>query len=103
MDEKAIVSVEKAKVFGRKQNQEYIEERLVKCKSPIYERTNLNKLSLYCEKNIVCSTKGKMNQVSLIQEKNLCTSMFVACQMCDCNFSEFFEHQNHNYPSSISA
>ena len=27
--------------------------------------------------------------------------MFVACQMCDCNFSEFFEHQNHNYPSSI--
>ena len=44
-----------------------------------------------------------MNEVSLIQEKNLCTSMFVACQMCDCNFSEFFEHQNHNYPSSIST
>ena len=44
-----------------------------------------------------------MNEVSLIQEKNLCTSMFVACQMCDCNFSEFFEHQNHNHPSSIST
>lgn len=94
MHEKAIVSVKKAKAFVRKQNQEYIEERLVKCKIPIYERTKLKKLSLHCEKNIV---------VSLIQEKNLCTSMFVACQMCDCNFSEFFEHQNHNYPSSISA
>ena len=81
MDEKAVVSVKKAKAFGKKQNQEYIEERLVKCKIPIYERIKLNKLSLNCEKKYSMLNKGKDEwSVTDTREKPL---HFNVCGMSD--------------------
>ena len=59
-----------------------------------YKRTN----SLYREKNKLCSTKRKLKVMSLKQENNLYASLFVACQLRDCNLTEFFEHENHSYP-----
>ena len=102
MNEEATKSVKKAKYLGEEQYQQYAVEILIKCKVPVYEKIQKNKLSMYREKNKVCSSKGKIKAVSLKQEKNLYASMFVACQLRDCNLSEFFKHENHSYPSSFS-
>ena len=75
---------------------------MINCKVPVYKKIQKNKLLFYREKNKVCSSKGKIKAVSLKQEKNLYASMFVACQLRDCNLSEFFEHEKHSYPSSLS-
>jgi len=81
MNEEATKSVNKAKNLGEEQYQQYVEERLIKCKVPVYKKIQKNKLLFYREKNKVCSSKRKMKAVSLKQEKNLYASMFVACQL----------------------
>ena len=102
MNEEAVDSVKRVKDLGERQFRQYVEKRLIKCEVPIHEKIEKNKLVLFRAKNKVCSSKGKMKAVSLKQEKNLYASLFVACQLRDCNLTEFFEHENHSYPPSIS-
>ena len=102
MNEEAVDSVKRVKDLGERQFRQYVEKRLIKCEVPIHEKIEKNKLVLFRAKNKVCSSKGKMKAVSLKQEKYLYASLFVACQLRDCNLTEFFEHENHSYPPSIS-
>ena len=102
MNEEAVDSVKMAKDLGERQFRQYVEKRLIKCEVPIHEKIEKNKLVQFRAKNKVCSSKGKMKAVSLKQEKNLYASLFMACQLRDCNLTEYFEHENHSYPPSIS-
>ena len=54
MNEEATKSVKKAKYLGEEQYQQYAVEILIKCKVPVYEKIQKNKLSWYREKNKVC-------------------------------------------------
>ena len=65
------------------------------------EKSKTN-LPLFRENDSICSRKDKLKVVSLKQENNLYSSLFVACQLRKFNLEELFHHENHCYPPSIS-
>ena len=65
------------------------------------ENSKKKNLPLFREKNNICSRKDKLKVVSLKQENNLYSSLFVACQLRKFNLEELFHHENHFYPPSI--
>ena len=57
---------------------------------------------MFREKNKNSTSYGKMKALSLKDERNLYASLFVASHLRDCKMDEFFKHEHHNYPPSIS-
>ena len=62
----------------------------------------LNNLSLFREKHKLSLKKDKMKVVSRKQENHLYASLFVACQLRNFDLENFFQHEAHCYPPSIS-
>ena len=102
MAKESVDFVKNALSIRENQYDDYISARIMKCEVPIYKKIKKNNLSLFREKSKVSPSKGKMKAVSLKEERNLYASLFVASQLRDCNMDEFFKHEHHNYPPSIS-
>ncbi len=102
MDEEAVSSVKKADSIGKTKYNEFVNKRIIKCEVSVNEIIPRNKLTLFREKVKVCSSKAKMKTAPIKEEKNLYASLFIACQSRDSDLAEFFKHENHNYPPSIS-
>ena len=101
MAEESVDSIKNALSIGEDQYNDSISARIIKCKVPIYKKIKKNNLSLFCEKNKVPASKGKIKAVSLKEERNPYASLFVASELRDCNMDKFFKHKHHNYPPSI--
>ena len=102
MNESAATSVRVAYATGKKQYDEYLNDRLVTGKVSIYAPISKNKLPLFREKNTLTTTKAKLQIVSLKQDCKLFASLYVSCQSRDGDLDDFFAHENHVYPPSLS-
>jgi hypothetical protein len=102
MDSASVESVKLAKNTGEEQYKEYIQTRLVTCEKSIYLAIRKNNLPLFRRKNTVSTSKGKMKIASLKDDCKLYASLYVACQSRSGDLADFFAHENHSYPPSIS-
>ena len=75
---------------------------LVSCKVSIHSTISRNKLSLFRQRNSITTSKSKLKAVSLKQDRKLFASLYVACQSRESDLGEFFSHENHAYPPSLS-
>ena len=71
-------------------------------KVSIYTPISKNKLPLFREKNTLTTTKEKLQVVSLKQDCKLFASLYLSCQSRDGDLDDFFAHENHVYPPSLS-
>ena len=103
LDDGATKSVREAKELGKKQYETFVTERLKDSKkSLLYDNINKNNLLLFRCKNTVKTTKAKQKIVSLDSERRLYASLYVASQSRQGDLDNFFAHENHSYPVSIS-
>ena len=102
MNEKAVRSVRDARKIGEDQYAAFVNERLITTEKSIHDVIKRNKLSLFREKNSVVSNKSKLQVTSLKQDCSLYASLYIACQTRECDLDEFFSHENHSYPPSLS-
>eukprot|EP00112_Aurelia_sp_Birch-Aquarium-sp1_P011752 Seg2473.2 transcript_id=Seg2473.2/GoldUCD/mRNA.D3Y31 product="hypothetical protein" protein_id=Seg2473.2/GoldUCD/D3Y31 len=63
---------------------------------------DMKQLPVKHPENAVSTSKEKLKMVSLKQDCKLFASLYVACQARDGDLKEFFRHENHANPPSIS-
>ena len=102
MNEKSIQSVRDAKKKGENQYKDFVKERIIKTEKSIHDVIKRNKLPLFRQKNSVVTSNSKLQVTSLKQDCSLYASLYVACQTRECDLDEFFSHENHSYPPSLS-
>ena len=79
----------------------FVEERLVKCCKAITDTIHQNKLLLFEKTENPASNKTKKSNFST-KDCNLFARLSIACQTREGNLQEFFKHENHASPPSLS-
>ena len=74
---------------------------LLRSKS-IYETIKRNMLSLYKNINTVVIPKTQKKVTSFKQDYQLYSNLYTACENREGDLEEFFAHENHAYPPSLS-
>ena len=94
--------VKKAEKTGKDQFQTFIKDRLHSEKKSLYDVIPKNKLLIFKQSNLSMSTKSKERIQSLTADRRLFSRLFIACQSRKGDLQNFFSHENHGYPISIS-
>lgn len=88
--------------IGEDQYKDYVKKRLVKCEKSIHLTIPKNNLPLFRKKNTVSTSNAKLKVASLKDDCKLYASLYIACQSRSGDLAEFFSHENHSYPPSVS-
>ena len=103
MPECVVQAIKTAKQKGQSQYDQFVEERLVKCSKAITDTIHRNKLPLFGTTENPASNKTR-NQISVLKSDcNLFARLYIACQAREGNLQEFFRHENHGSPPSLSC
>ena len=63
---------------------------------------NGDNLSLLRQKHVIKLSKSKQKVINLNSERRLYANLYVACQSREGDLDNFFAHENHTFPVSIS-
>ena len=96
-------SVYEARTLGKNRYHQYKHNIFILGTKNVYETLKRNKLSLFRNKNTVTISKTQLKVTSLKQDCHLFSSLFVACQSRDGDMAQFFAHENHTYPPTLSV
>ena len=103
MPECVVQAIKTAKQKGQSQYDQFVEERLVKCSKAITDTIHQNKLPLFGTTENPTSNKTR-NQISVLKSDcNLFARLYIGCQTREGNLQEFFKHENHAGPPSLSC
>ena len=102
INEKSIQSVRDARKKGESQYKDFVNERIIKTEKSIHDVIKRNKLPLFRQKNSDVTSNSTLQVTSFKQDCSLYASLYVACQTRECDLDEFFSHENHSYPPSLS-
>ena len=102
LEGKAVESVKIAAKIGSDQYQTYVQERLEKSKVSIHDVIRKNKLHLFHQPNSPSTGNAKQKVSALTQDCHLFSRLFIACQSQEGDLEDFFSHENHSYPPSLS-
>ena len=101
LSDDATSSVKMAKEIGKRQYDLFVEESLISSAS-LYDNIKKNNLSLFRHKNSIVTSKSKNKIVNLTSDHQLFANLYVACQSRQGDLENFFSHENHSYPTSLS-
>ena len=102
LSDDATSSVKMAKEIGKRQYDLFVEERLISRSASLYDNIKKNNLSLFRHKNSIVTSKSKKKIVNLTSDRQLFANLYVACQSRQGDLENFFSHENHSYPISLS-
>ena len=102
LDETASKSVRNAKKVGEDQYASYLRDRLTDKNISLYDNLPRNELPLFRKKHILKVSKSKLKMATLNSERRLYANLYVACQSRDGDLDNFFSHENHSFPISLS-
>jgi len=103
LDKSVGEAIKTAEVLGKKQYQEFFEERLVRCEKPITDVISKNKLTLLRYTPAKTLSKQKMQITALQNDCNLFSRLFISCQTRSGDLDAFFSHENQATPPSLST
>eukprot|EP00794_Sanderia_malayensis_P004251 gene4251-4816_t len=95
-------SVRSGEEIGKTQYESFVSERLIKGTSSLYDNIKKNSLLLFRYKNDIVTSKSRQKIASLSADRQLYANLYVACQAREGDLDNFFAHENHSYPVSLS-
>ena len=102
LDENATSSAKCAREIGLNQFDSFINDQLWNGAASLYDNITKNNLLLFRSKNTVVTSKSKQRIANLDADRRLYANLFIACQARDGDLDNFFAHENHVYPVSLS-
>ena len=84
------------------QYQEFVTEVIVDRNRSIHRPIKKNSLPLLKRQFPRVVTKSKLQAYSLKSDCNLFSRLYIASNFRDGNLEEFFSHENHHWPPSLS-
>ena len=67
-----------------------------------YSTISRNNLMLYKSKKVIKTSKVNLFASAMKERVQLYSSLYVACQSLNADLQDFFRHENHDYPPSLS-
>lgn len=100
--EEATMSVRNAAEIGIRESLQFKEERLVTNKVSLYDHIKQNNLPLFHPEKIGSNSKLKKSIQLLKEDRQLFSNLYISCQTREGDLDNFFAHENHAYPVSLS-
>ena len=98
----AVEAVRQVKQTGKSKFEDFIRECLIERTKAVYDTIPKNKLLVFGTSTVKKISKPKQKLISLKQDMELFSRLFIACQTRDGNLNEFFRHENQTCPPSLS-
>ena len=99
VEEVSAATVQNILAKGEQQFNDFTTDRLVQRTKPITDPVHRNRNELF----VIFSTKeGPESRVSLKSDCSLFSRLYIACQTRQRDMKEFFSHENHAFPPSLS-
>ena len=100
-NQKAIEGLRSIVVVGKEQYQQFVKERFVERTRTINDTSKRNSLTIFKEK-VKLNIKSKQREVNLKSDYSLFSRLFIANQPQHGDMADFFSHENHPWPPSLS-
>ena len=101
VDKDIIHFVRSAESIGLDQYNDFVQNRLVDCTTPVTDALKKNKLPLFSAKTL--KTNKKKDEIkSLKNDCRLFSRLYIACQSRDGDLNGFFSHENQPTPPALS-
>ena len=95
-------TVNSIEALGENAFKEFFKNKIINQVSPIFDPIKRNKLPLFNTGKVKPKSSDK-SRISLLQKNcQLFSQLYIACQIRDGNLDDFFAHENHTYPPSLS-
>ena len=91
-----------AAALGEDKFNRFFKKRLCSEDESLYDVLKKNKLQLFKQSNLSVGHKSKEKMKNLTADRKLFSRLFIACQTRKGDLKNFFAHENHSYPVSIS-
>ena len=88
--------------LGRKQIDSMFKERVCGNKLSLYSTIHKNKLHLFRKKAQIDLKKSEITALTMKERVKLYAALYVSCQSRQANLTDFFRHENHDFPPSLS-
>ena len=88
--------------MGQDQYDSYVTERLINRTTPVSDTISKNCNALFSQPPTRTPSKATQMVASLKSDCALISRLYIACQTRDGDMDNFFKHENHAYPPSLS-
>ena len=102
LDDVVTRPIKEAKRIGEDQYTAFVNERLINRRTSLYDTLKRNDMSLFRQKHLLKMSKSKQKIADLYSERRLYAKLHVACHSREGDVDNFFAHENHAFPVSIS-
>ena len=103
LGENASESARNSKLIGLPQSSTFTQDQMISRTKSLYDNIPQTRLSLFRHRaagNITSKTRKNLKLMK--DDSRLFSSFYIACQTRAGNLDNFFAHENHNFPVSIS-
>ena len=97
-----VTTINSIEAIGEKQYKEFVETSLEKKNISLFETVKKNKLSLFSTPPVKETSRQKLQITLLKKDCALFAQLYVSCQVRGGDLHNFFVHENHRYPPSLS-
>ena len=102
MDHSVVQTLRTVEQLGQTQYSKFVEERLVRCEKPLSDTIQKNNLALFGTPKKHIPSRVSHQVASLKANCALFSHLYISCQSRSGNLTEFFAHENHACPPSLS-
>ena len=101
-DDNVICTVNSIEDLGKKQFNEFVQNRLNTQVYSLYDPIKKNKLPLFSKVSVKKTSTQKVEITTLKKNCQLFSPLYLACQIRNGNLDDFFRHENQSFPPSLS-
>ena len=101
-DDNVICTANSIEHLGKKQLNEFVQNRLNTQVYSLYDPIKKNKLPLFSKASVKKTSTQKVEITTLKKNCQLFSQQYVACQIRNGNLNDFFRHENQSFPPSLS-
>ena len=102
LDDTVVRTVRNIETIGAHLHSEYVEQRLVKATTAISHPLPKQQLPLFSKRGTKVRSRSQLEVADLKVDRDLMSRLYISCQSRAMNLDDFFMHENHPYPPSLS-
>ena len=102
LDMDVVTTVYNVEDIGQKAFQEFWQERFIDRSKTVTHVIPKNNILLFSQRRVTSKSKSQLHLASLQDDCDLLARLYVSCQSRSINLEDFFIHENHSYPPSLS-
>lgn len=102
VDSEVVTTVKNVEDIGQKGYQEFCQDRFIDRSKAVTHVIPQNNILLFSRRKAKSKSNSQLQLAALQDDCDLLARLYVSCQSRSINLDDFFIHENHSYPPSLS-